>query len=168
MAVNDPLQVPLGVCDVYFNERKMGFTIGGVEYVYTPEYHETKVDQITGVIERFLIGEKVSAKVPLAETILTNLKDAIAHATDNTSSLTFGSKTGKRASSVAHLLRLHPQEFADEDDRFDVRIYKAHSTGEITLGFKTDGERIAEVMFEGLADTSRSDGNMLGMIGDSI
>lgn len=166
------LNVKLGVCKVYAgsegSEVDLGHTIGGCEAIYSPEYHETKVDEFTGVVERWLVGEKLGVKVPLAENTQQTLLKAITHATDAGAYVTIGSKAGKRSSTHAGRIRLHPIGNATNDRSDDVILNKAHSTGEITIGYKNDGEQIIETMFEGLADETRSDGAMLGLIGDSI
>lgn len=162
------LNVPLGVCDVYVGGRHVGHTIGGVELVYSPEFHETKVDKFAGVAERWLIGEDFYAKVPMAESTLTNIKEAITHANAGTDFVSVGSNAGKRSSPAAELVRLHPIANAADDLSDDAYIYKAHVSNEITLPYKNDGERIIEAEFHGLVDESRTDGNLLGLIGDSL
>ena len=161
------LNVKLGVCKVYFKGVDLGHTIGGVEVSYAPEYHRTKVDEFAADAERGLVGESLKAKVPLAENTLQTIKNAIAHSTDNTDHVTIGSKAGKRTSDKAGLLVLHPVANAAGDYSDDVGIYKAHVVNEITIPYKNDGEQIIEAEFEGLVDENRSDGNLLGMIGDS-
>jgi len=161
------LNVKLGVCKVVFKGVDLGHTIGGVEVTYSPEFQETKVDQYTGIAERWLIGEKLSAKVPLAESSLVQLKAGLAHGTEDGESLTLGKYAGQRSSTLAGLLVLHPVANADNDLSDDVAIFKAHSSGEVTLPFKNDGERIIETTFDGMVDESRADGSFLGLIGDS-
>lgn len=165
--MSDVLNVKLGVCKVYFGGQDMGHTIGGCEVNYSPEYHETKVDQFAGVAERWLVGEMLSAKVPLAENVLATLKEVITHNTDNTDHITLGSEAGKRSSTYAKLLVLHPIVNDASDYSDDVGIYKAHVANEINIGYKNDGEQIIEAEFKGLIDENRTDGNLLGMIGDS-
>lgn len=166
--MSDALNVDLGTCDVYVGGRHIGHTIGGVEVVYSPEFHETKVDKYAGAVERWLIGESLMAKVPMAEATLTNLKEAMTHATAGSGFVSIGSKAGKRSSTAAELVRLHPIGNADADKSDDVVIYRATVTNEITIPFKNDGEKVIEVEFTGLIDESKSDGNLLGLIGDSV
>lgn len=165
----DVLNVKLGVCDVYIGGRHIGHTIGGVEVVYSPEYHETKVDKYTGVVERWLIGESLMAKVPMAEATLTNIREAITHGTNiGSTGVAIGSKSGKRSRTATETLRLHPIANLDSDKSDDVTIYKAHVTNDLSLKYSKEGERIIEVEFSGIVDESRTDGNMLGLIGDSL
>ena len=162
------LEVNLGVCDVYVGGRHVGHTIGGVEVHYAPEFHETKVDKFAGVAERFLVGEDLFAVVPMAESTLTNIKEAITHANTLSGGVGIGSNAGKRSSTAAETVRLHPIANAANDKSDDVTIYKAHVTNEITLSYKNDGENIIEAEFHGMVDESRVDGNLLGLIGDSL
>ncbi len=164
----DATNVELGVCEVFVDGASVGHTIGGVTVTYTPEYHETKVDKFGSTnVEKFLIGEKLTAKVPLAEFTLTNIKNAIPFGTVSGGKITIGSVAGKRASENASQLVLHPVANADSDRSDDVVMYKAVQTGEIVIEHKNDGEKILECMYEALVDESRDDGNLLGLIGDS-
>lgn len=161
------LNVQLGVCDIKINGVSVGHTIGGAELIYSPEYHETKVDKYTGVVERYLIGEKFGVKANLAESVLSVLQHAIPFATEDGSKLTIGSYSGKRLSEKAKEIVLHPIANAEGDRSDDVVIYKGAATNEVVLPYKNDGERVFETMLEAFADEDRADGNMLGMIGDS-
>lgn len=167
----DATKIQLGVCSVNFKGVDLGYTIGGVTVVYTPDFHETSVDQLgTGVVEKFLVGERLKAKFNLAEFTIANLLNAINQGSlQGDDAVSVGSKAGKRASANAGLLVLHPINSPASDTRqFDVSIYKAFPTSELTIEHKNDGEKVLPVEMEGLIDDSRADGNMLGFIGDSI
>lgn len=165
----DITNVELGVCDVTFNSVNLGHTKGGVEVTYEPEYHDVTVDKYGNtVIEKYLIGEKLTIKVPLAEYTLANLKVAMpqgsaAGAAD--ARLTLGASAGQVASSDAHELVLHPS--SEGTRRHDLVIHKAYVSSTVTLNHAVDEEKIIEVTFEALLDESKSDGNYLGYIGDS-
>lgn len=163
----DATKVKLGVCRIYVDGTELGLTIGGVEVTYTPETHDSKVDQFTGKIEKYLIGESLAAKCPLAEFTLANINKAIAKGTVAGGKLTIGSYAGKRLSEEAGQLVLHPIANLDTDRSEDVVIYKAVAGNEVVIGMKNDGEKIIEAVFEGLVDTTKTDGNFLGLIGDS-
>lgn len=166
--MSEVLNVKLGVCDVYIGGRHVGHTIGGVKVKYTPEFHETKVDEFTGPAERWLIGEQLTAMVPMAEATLTNIKEAITHGRTISNGVSIGSRTGKRSSTATEALLLHPIANLSTNKADDVTIYRAHVVNEIELAFTNDGERIIEAEFGGLVDQSRVDGNLLGLIGDSV
>lgn len=165
----DLLKVKLGTCKVTADGTDLGHTIGGVEVSYAPEYQETKVDDYAGITERWLTGEKLSAKVPLAQNTLENINVAITHSTLNgTDYVTFGSKAGKRSSENAMRIVLHPIANDDADLSDDLTIFKAHVINEITIPYKNDGEQIIAVEFGALVDETSGDGALLGMFGDSL
>lgn len=167
----DATNIQLGVCDVTYKGVNLGHTIGGVTVTYAPEYHETSVDKYgKSVVEKFLVGERMSAKVSLAEYTIANLRVAINQATlVGDDAVSVGSNAGKRASANAGFLLLHPINAPTSDTRgYDVGIYKAVVTNELAIEHKNDGEKVLPVEFDGLIDEGRTDGNMLGFIGDSI
>ncbi|SCW95655.1 hypothetical protein [Ancylobacter rudongensis] len=66
--------VKLGVCNVLFDGRNLGYTKGGVEVEVTTSTHPVTVDQ-TGEtpIGELVTGRQVKVTAPLAETTLDNL-----------------------------------------------------------------------------------------------
>lgn len=167
----DATKIQLGVCDVIYKGVNLGHTMTGVELIYTPDYHETEVDRYgTSVVEKFLIGERLIAKTQLAEFTIANLQVAINQASlVGDDSVSVGSVAGKRASLNGGLLQLHPINSPANDTRqYDVAIYKAVVVSELSIEHKNDGEKVLPVQWDGLIDETRSDGNMLGYIGDSI
>jgi hypothetical protein len=166
----DATKIQLGVCSVTYKGVDLGHTIGGVTVTYAPEFYESKVDKYgSSVVEKFLVGERLSAKASLAEWTLANLQVAINQGTlAGDDSVTVGSIAGKKASLNAGLLVLHPIAAGASVRDYDVSIYKAVVTNELTIEHKNDGEKLLPVEFDGLVDEGRTDGNMLGFIGDSI
>jgi hypothetical protein len=167
----DATKIQLGVCSVVYKGTDLGHTIGGVTVVYNPTFHKTSVDKYgESVVEQFLIGEALSAQVNLAEYTIANLQNAINQGVlQGDDAVSVGSNAGKRASANAGLLVLHPLNSPANDTRqYDVSIYKAIPTSDLKIEHKNDGEKVLPVTFEGLIDENRTDGNMLGFIGDSI
>lgn len=169
MAV-DARNIQLGVCSVTYKGTLLGHTIGGVTVTYTPTFHETKVDQYgESVAKLFLVGETLEAEFNLAEFTLTNIQAAIDQGTavgDDSTSI--GSNAGKNANTTAGLLVLHPIVNAATNYNDDISIYKAISTGPLKIEMKNDGEKVIPVKMVAIIDETRSDGNLLGYIGDSI
>jgi hypothetical protein len=164
----DITNVKLGVCSVKFNNVDLGHTNGGVVVTYTPKYHDVTVDKYGNtVVEKVLIGEKLTAKVPLAESTIANLAVAMPAGTSDTDNITVGKQAGELMAQYAKALVLHPiaNEAADLDE--DVNFYKAIVSSEIALNYTFDGERVVEVTFEALLDETKSDGAYLGLFGDS-
>ena len=161
--------VRLGVCTVAFNGVDLGHTLGGVEVVYEPTYKDVTVDKYgETVVEKKLIGEKLTAKVPLAEYTIANLKAAMPagqYAGAANARIHVGKNAGLGMLASAAQLVLHPQ---DQGTRaYDVVFHKAIVASQITLVHKNDEEKVIEVEFEALLDESKSDNNYLGFIGDS-
>lgn len=165
----DITNVKLGACSVSFNNVDLGHTMGGVEVSYEPVYQDMEVDKYgKTLINQVLIGEKLTAKVPLAELTIANLKAAMPNATFGgvaNARITLGKSAGSRQSANAAQLVLHP---LSEGTRVnDIVFYKAVVSSQITLNRKNDEQTVIEVEFNALLDETKSDGNYLGLIGDS-
>jgi hypothetical protein len=164
----DITNVKLGVCSVNFNNVDLGHTKGGVIVTYTPEYHDITVDKYGNTVaEKVLIGEKLTAKVPLAESTLANLTVAMPAGTADADKITVGKQAGELMAQYAKSLVLHPIANIAGDLSEDVVFNKAIVTSEIALNFTFDGERVTDVTFEALLDETQADGAYLGFFGDS-
>lgn len=168
--MGDVSNVELGVCAVTINGTDIGHTKGGVELTYEPEYHEVNVDAYGNTpVDLRLIGERFIAKVPFAEFTLSNLEKVIpwttrAGAADKRRLI--GKKAGQSARDSASVeLVLHP--VGEGTRRHDVVMYKAFPMSSVVINHKNDEEKILEVEFIALVDETKSDGNYLGLIGDS-
>lgn len=165
----DITNVQVGVCEVTLNGVDLGHTKGGVEVTYEPTYKEVTVDKFgETVVEMYLIGEKLTAKVPLAEFTLVNLGYAMpqrSFAGAANARLTLGASAGQAAKVDSFQLLLHP--VANGTRRHDIVFHKAYAANSITLAHKIDEEKIIEIEFVALLDETKSDGNYLGLIGDS-
>jgi hypothetical protein len=166
--MSDISNVKMGVCSVKYGSTDLGHTKGGVTVTYEPDIHDITVDKYGSTpAEKVLIGQKLRATVPLAETTIANLAIAIPEGDEGTSSIKIGGEVGLRLSSVAETLVLHPIANESTDLSEDVVIYNAIVTNSISIPFKVDEERVVELEFEGIIDESREDGDRLGLIGDS-
>jgi hypothetical protein len=166
--MSDITNVKLGICSVTFDDTDLGHTKGGVTVTYEPTYHDVTVDAYgETVVDKKLLGERLVARVPLAESTLANLQVAIPEGTTSGSKLTIGSSVGDALSDEAAELVLHPSANASDNLDDDVVFHTAVVASTIELPYVNDGERIIEVEFVALLDESKSDGNYLGFIGDS-
>jgi hypothetical protein len=165
----DITKVQVGVCDVTLNGVNIGHTDGGVEVSYEPVYKDIMVDAYgETVVEKKLIGEKLTAKVPFAEYTINNLRNAIPMAEfagAANARLTIGHKAGQSATARAYQLVLHPQNQGTRI--YDIVMHKAFAQSQIVLQHKNDEQRTFEVEFVALLDETKADGNYLGLIGDS-
>lgn len=165
----DITKVQVGVCSVNYNGLDLGHTIGGVEVIYKPKFKDVMVDLYGDTkVEQILVGEELTAKVALAEYTIANLRNAIPQATFGGAAntrITIGAKSGKSNKAVAYALTLHP--ISQGTKAYDINFYKASVGNQITLKHTNKDEKVIEIVFEALLDETRSDGNYLGMIGDS-
>lgn len=165
----DITNVKLGVCSVTFNGVDLGHTKGGVEVSYEPVYQDLAVDKYGETpINKVLTGEKLTAKVPLAEFTIANMKVAMPNTTfggAGNARVTLGKSAGALQSANAYQLVLHP--ISEGTRAHDIVFYKAVVTSQIVISHKNDEQKVVEVEFTALLDESKADGNYLGMIGDS-
>lgn len=161
--------VTLGTCSVTFNGVDLGHTKGPVVVSYEPEFSEVNVDAYGKTpVDSYLLGEKFTAKVPLAEMTIANMKVAIPNATFQGAAnarITVGQKAGQKMSNSAAQLVLHP--VAEGTRIRDIVIHKAFVDSTIELTHSIEDQKIIEVTFKALIDESKSQGNYLGLIGDS-
>lgn len=165
----DVTNVKVGACSVTYNSVDLGHTKGGVELSYEPIYHDVTVDKYgETVVDKVLIGEKIIAKVPLAEFTIANLKVAMPQGTfagAANARITLGHTAGTRASTSAAQLVLHPLNMGTRAN--DIVLHKAYVASTVDLKMMVDEEKVYEVEFEALLDETKADGNYLGLIGDS-
>lgn len=165
----DITKVKVGVCSISYGGLDLGHTKGGVEVTYEPTHMDVSVDKYGETpVEQFLTGEKFTAKVPLAEFTIANLRNAIPQSTfagAANSRITIGATAGQSARADAAQLVLHP--ISEGTRAFDVVMYKAYVSSTVQLNHKIDEVKVIEVTFMALLDETKSDGNYLGMIGDS-
>ena len=161
--------VKVGVCSVLYNGVDLGHTKGGVEVTYEQMYKDVSVDKYgETTVEKYLTGEKLTVKVPLAEFTIANLRVAMPQtefAGAANKRITVGQNAGVSALADAAQLVLHPT--SEGTRAYDIVLHKAVATGTVTLQHKIDEEKIIEVTFEGLLDETKSAGNYLGLFGDS-
>ena len=163
------LQVELGAVDVSVNGVDVGHCKGGAELSYEPEFVESSVDAYGSTpTEARLKGERLTVKVRFAEYTIANLRTAMPQSTFAGAAnrrITIGAKAGKKASDDAVALVLHPSDQGTR--KHDVVFYKAVVVSSVVVNHTNDDDKIIEVEFLALIDETKSDGNYLGLIGDS-
>jgi hypothetical protein len=165
----DITNVKVGACSVVYNLYDLGHTLGGVEVSYEPVYKDVTVDKYgESVVEKYLVGEKLSAKCPLAEFTIANLKVAMPQGTfagAANSRIMLGHSAGTKGTTFAAQLVLHPLNMGTKAN--DIVLHKAYVASSVALAMKVDEQKVVEVTFEAMIDETKSDGNYLGLIGDS-
>jgi hypothetical protein len=167
--MSDATNISMGPCSIVFNSVDLGHTTGGVTVSYEPTWTEIKVDKFgEAAVDKYLGGEKLTAKVKLSEFTMANLKVAMPAGTQTVKKITLGAGVGARLSDSAALLVLHPIANLAADRSEDVVMYQAAVDSAVELPHTNEGEKSYEVTFTALIDESKSNGDYLGMIGDSI
>lgn len=147
----------------------LGYTAPGSQLTISREWRDRTADQDgTSVLDKILIGEKLSGSLSLLEVTPQNLAKAFPSAT------LAGSAAGSRhtegggtlagthlAYANAFLLVLHPLDKADEDPAGEWRVYKAIPTdiGAVTLDHAND--QALPMSIEGMADRDRTRGKRI-------
>ena len=169
----DATKIALGVCEPTFDSVALGHTKGGVECIYEPTWHDVKVDAYgDSIIKKRLMGEKFTAKVPLAEYTVANLAVGMPAGTVTTDGtdptkkrIGVGSEAGASSDDLAAPLLLHPVDA--EGVEHDINVPKAMVGSQVTLSHVNDGERVIECVFEAIIDESKPAGERLFTIGDT-
>lgn len=162
--------IDIGVCSVVFASRDLGHTLDGVVFKYEPQTEDLHVDQYgQSVVDKALIGEKVSVEVSLAEITIRNLADAIPFG-DYASGASgqhihLGEDAGGLYSTKAGTLVLHPIRNGAADTSEDITIHKAVMTADFELAYKVDEQRVIPCTFEALISETASNGQRLARIG---
>lgn len=163
--------IKIGACSVVFNNVNLGHTFGGVTLNYAPEMSEIFADQYGNTpLDEVLKGERLTVTARLAESTIANFAVAVPASTlagAGQGRATIGKDAGYRLSNKAYKLVLHPLVNASNNFDDDIVLHKAVVVDEVEVGYNNDDERILEVTFLALIDTTKSDGNYLGHVGDS-
>lgn len=162
--------VRVSAANVSYNGNDLGHIQGGVTITYAPEYHDVQVDKYgNSVAEKVLIGENLTVECNLAESTVTNYLIGIPASTSagGGDRATIGRQAGRRMSTDAKQLVIHPIENGATDYSDDVVIHKAIASADMESAFEVDGERLIPVTFQAMIDETKTDGNLLGHIGDS-
>jgi len=168
---SDTKNVKLGVCKVLYNEVDLGYTKGGVEVSVTTDTHEVNVDQFGKTpINEYIMGRKVTVKVPLAETTLDNLVKImpgavlVSDATDPTKKVVnVPTAIGTNLLDIAQELVLHPVGKPESDKSDDFTVFKAATAGALNFAYQLENERIYSCEFNGYPN---EDGDLFA-VGDT-
>lgn len=157
----DSNNISIGPCYVYFLQRHVGHTYGGVTMSVTQNTYELKSDQYGDTAVRVLdAGLVLEITVNMTEATFDNLKTLFASATDETTFLTFGKPVGEPVTTGE--LVLEPIDGSEV-----VQVYNAAPNvgGAIEIAYTTDNQRVYACRFVGLIDDARDSGDQLFRIG---
>lgn len=163
--------IKIGACNVFYNGVHLGHTKGGVTLSYERELAKISADQWgESAVDYSLNGQILRATVRLTETQVEVLAKAFPEGElvgANDGRFTLGSNAGLRFADFAHQLVLHPIYNDADDASEDVVLHKAVPVDNVEIEYNNEDQRVIEVIFEALIDTTKANGNWLGFIGDS-
>ncbi|WP_062120536.1 hypothetical protein [Aureimonas sp. AU40] len=157
---SDTQNVKLGVCRLFFDDKDLGFTKGGVEAAVETSTQEITVDQLgNSPIGERITGRTCTVTAPLAETTLENLvaimpgAQLVTDSQDPTKKkVVVPAGVGIDLLEIAKKLRLHPKENADDDTSEDFIVPRAATAGAATFAYKLDEQRVFNVVFKAYPD----------------
>lgn len=155
--------IELGPCRVSIDDTDIGATVGAVRVRVNTIWRDRRSDRYgAAVVDRVALGSEIRVTLRLAEKTMQNLQRALPQAGETDDYLSLGRKPGFKGGSVAHSLRLRPEERADTGR--DVVLHKAVATGAVELSYGPGQRRTFEVEFLALVDAQKDDGDRLARI----
>lgn len=162
-----PADVQIGSCKVTYNSVDMGGVSGAITVSFQLETLEHRSEQFNMLEEIFVTFRGIRCTVPVNESDLTQLQYGFADGTYSAGAGKAKIKVGGsnvRMSTYSHQLKLEPV-YADDDNE-DVTIYKAVVTQAVEVSFGMS-VRMWPLVFVGMRDSTRTDGDQLFLLGDS-
>jgi len=168
-----PDNIKWGACNIVYDGVDLGATAGDVAVTITRSVAEAFIDAYgpDAPVKAWEKGIGISVSIPLAEMALEQLVKTIigsavvTDALDPTKKkLTVGRVVGTEEEGAE--LVLHPlhREGADLSD--DLTVYRAFIPDPGSLTLSPANPKLRTVVFKGMPDTTRTDGDQLYCIGD--
>ena len=162
MAISDivggPADVELGAAS---SEATIGNTTGGVTATVTPQTPERMVDQYgSPALAVIHTGDEVRVTVPWAEWTSATLNEIYDPGTDAGTS----KGVGRSAGYIYTTQSMDITPFLTADAAKTVEFYKVTPIGEVSMAFNNEDARIMEVEYAALADVSKTDGSLVGLL----
>jgi hypothetical protein len=156
-----------------FDSVELGSTEEGANFNWGEEYSEETVNETGNTIaEIVVIGEKVEVTVTLSEFTLAKFLQVAPHQLEIVDGMDpakkyvqLGGNVGKKLSTIAKELKLHPINRDATDTSKDLTIWKAIPRANIQAPSNYQNRRGFQVTFVGLPDSTK--GNSLAGFGDT-
>ena len=190
MTVPNTEKVTLGSGILYLNGINVGHLKGDVEFEYELETVEFKPSNELGPVKVFKIREGASLKATLAELKMTNLRLAMGITTAQGSiaaSASFPVISGSGSTCSVAVVAGASYDYMkfgggkDTDEMclrfthtrpngltFHVILYNAVNMDGFNLAFKEEDIVLYDITFKGLTDSSRSDGDKIGVLVEQV
>ena len=177
-------KVTLGAGDLYLNAIEVGHLKGTVEFTYAVERVEFKPANMLGTVKVWKISETASLKATLAELRLANVRLALGVATAVQSSTSFPAYdpssyvvpnsfsadvlTFGGAKAVVEVPLRFEHTRPDTGRKFIIILYKAICNSDMLLPFNEDTVNLSDIIFKGLADAGRAEGDQIGVLIEQV
>lgn len=178
----DTTKVTLGSGDLYLNNVEVGHLKGDVTFEYAGETLDFKPANVLGVVKRFAIKELATLTASLAEVKAANMKLALGITTAvdvesdsvsyDPSSYDFDGSSwnvvrfgGNRTISEISLRFEHTRP---DGKKIILVLYKATSNRKLTLPFKEEDFTLQDLVFTGLNDATRTEGDQIGFVAEEL
>lgn len=149
---------------MYADGTLLGYTEGDVTFSDGIQQRERKLSQFgESVIDLIITGHMPTISVRMAEPTVANAQVWMPEGTlVGTNELYFGSLPGAKAGDSATRLTLRPKKATGNNE--DITLTKAVPQDRAEVGINSEGERIFEVTFLGLADPDNADQKLCGFM----
>ena len=175
--------VTVGSANLFINGVDVGHLKENVEFVYTREKLAFKPANELGEVVAYPIREQAEIRARTAELNLTNIRLALGISTTQiVASMSIATMSGSCSYTPAAGTSWDSLTFGgDKSERefcvrvehtrpngrtFVVVLYKAISMTELVVPFAEDAFTLHDLVFRGLTDATRSDGDKIGIILD--
>lgn len=164
-------KIDLGIGTSAFDGDYLGRTTGDTTFAYsfTTQDHETEED---GVYDESVTSDQLLITVPTLYTDVDTLAKVMPWATlvtgtDGSKKLVVGKVVGMRLAQYAKQLVIHPEAMGDSNKSKDLTVFKCYpKPGEISFAFSRTGQRVANIVFRAIRDSSKPVGMDFYCIGD--
>jgi hypothetical protein len=177
--------VTVGSADIFIEGIDVGHLKDTVEWSYVREKISFKPANMLGEVQTYAIRENAEIRCKTAELNMTNLRLALGVSnTTISASTTFPTYTGSCSYTPASGSSWDSMTFGGDKSEnsfclllrhtrpnnkiFGVVLYKAISMTELLVPFMEDDFTLSDLVFKGLADSSRAVNDQIGFMFDQV
>lgn len=160
--------IQLGSCSVTFNGVDLGYTKGGVDIEIKTDTQKFTVDYFNRtVVREYVVNRTATVTIPMSETTYDNFKLMFAGSNyyddGSTEKVNIITATGELLNDYSATLVLHPTGVDPADKSLDVTFPTCYPLGNTSFSFKPNEERIYEVEFNVIHNSTTG---VLFVVGD--
>jgi len=161
-------KIKAGPCSITFNGVDLGHSQGGVGVSFYTKWRDRLVDEYgETVVDKVFQGESLELTVKLTQSQFATLKAIMPMYSYSAGSyLSFGRTVdGSKLSDDAAELVIHP--FDTSGTTHDLTVFKAAVGGPVGWEYNNDSDRVYDIVFMALPDSTRGDGDRLFKLGSA-